>query len=233
MGRASAFYVQKRRASSPSNAPTFAANTVASSALLDIEASIPLIAHSIVAVCSLLVMAMTNSLLAGCTSLLLGVLYQCRPARLSSAAASLSNAEADGASVPRWDRRSLGGSPEREQAELQPEQHAERGEGSASSDESLVPGPARASTAGAPPSARARTALAIRAPEVPREHPGRVKLPSAPCPCITHRARRPLTCHLLCPRQWWSHRSTPPSLPPCEPRSGRGSVARSRQRVSR
>ena len=119
MGRASAFYVQKRRASSPSNAPTFAANTVASSALLDIEASIPLIAHSIVAVCSLLVMAMTNSLLAGCTSLLLGVLYQCRPARLSSAAASLSNAEADGASVPRWDRRSLGGFPEREQAEQQ------------------------------------------------------------------------------------------------------------------
>ena len=148
MGRASAFYVQKHRASSSSNAATFAANTVELT-------PIPLIAHSIVAVCSLLVMSATNSLLAGCTSLLLGVLYQSRPARRSSAAAQLSNAEAEGASVPRWDRRSLGGSSEGEQAELQPEQHAERGAGSVSPDEPFTlvrAGPARASTAGAPPS---------------------------------------------------------------------------------
>ena len=163
MGRASAFYVQKRRASSPSTAAT----SIASSVLLDMEAAIPLIIHSLVALSSLLVMSLTNSLLAGCTSLLLGVVYQCQQARGPSAAAHLSNVEADGASVPRWDRRSLGGSSsEDEQAELQPEQHAERGEGLVSPDESFTlvrAGPARASTAVAVASLDAAKLAAVRA----------------------------------------------------------------------
>ena len=138
----SPFHVTKRRADSSSNAATVSANTVT------------LIAHSIVAVCSVLVTSVTNSLLAGCTSLLLGMLYQSRAARRSSAAAQRSNAEEDDAPVPRWDRRSLGGLSEREQAELRPEQHAERGAGSVSPDEPFTlvrAGPARTSTAGAPP----------------------------------------------------------------------------------
>ena len=108
-----------------------------------------LIAHSIVAVCSLLVTSVTNSLLAGCASLLLGMLYQSRPARRPSAAAQR-NAEEEDASVPRWDRRSLGGLSEGKQAELGPE----RGAGSVSPDEPFTlvrAGPARTSTAGAPP----------------------------------------------------------------------------------
>ena len=95
MARGSAFYAAKRRASSSSNAATFSADTV----------ELTLIAHSIVAVCSLLVTSVTNSLLAGCASLLLGMLYQSRPARRPSAAAQRSNAEEEDASVPRWDRR--------------------------------------------------------------------------------------------------------------------------------
>ena len=143
MARGSAFYAAKRRASSSSNAATFSANTV----------ELTLIAHSIVAVCSLLVTSVTNSLLAGCASLLLGMLYQSRPARRPSAA-QRSNAEEEDASVPRWDRRSLGGLSEGEQAELGTEQRAERGAGSVSPDEPFTlvrAGPARTSTAGAPP----------------------------------------------------------------------------------
>ncbi len=121
MARGSAFYAAKRRASSSSNAATFSADTV----------ELTLIAHSIVAVCSLLVTSVTNSLLAGCASLLLGMLYQSRPARRPSAAAQRSNAEEEDASVPRWDRRSLGGLSEGKQAELGPE----RGAGSVSPDE--------------------------------------------------------------------------------------------------
>ena len=134
MARGSAFYAAKRRASSSSNAATFSADAV----------ELTLIAHSIVAVCSLLVTSVTNSLLAGCASLLLGMLY--RP----SAAAQRSNAEEQDASVPRWDRRSLGGLSEGEQAEPR----AERGAGSVSPDEPFTlvrAGPARTSTAGAPP----------------------------------------------------------------------------------
>ena len=159
MARGSAFYSAKRRASSSSNAATFSADTV----------ELTLIAHSIVAVCSLLVTSVTNSLLAGCASLLLGMLYQSRPARRPSAAAQRSNAEEEDASVPRWDRRSLGGLSEceqaelgtelgglseGEQAELGTEQRAERGAGSVSPDEPFTlvrAGPARTSTAGAPP----------------------------------------------------------------------------------
>ena len=144
MARGSAFYAAKRRASSSSNAATFSADTV----------ELTLIAHSIVAVCSLLVTSVTNSLLAGCASLLLGMLYQSRPARRPSAAAQRSNAEEEDASVPRWDRRSLGGLSEGEQAELGPEERAERGAGSVSPDEPFTlvrAGPARTSTAGAPP----------------------------------------------------------------------------------
>jgi len=140
MARGSAFYAAKRRASSSSNAATFSADTV----------ELTLIAHSIVAVCSLLVTSVTNSLLAGCASLLLGMLYQSRPARSPSAAAQRSNAEEEDASVPRWDRRSLGGLSEGEQAEPR----AERGAGSVSPDEPFTlvrAGPARTSTAGAPP----------------------------------------------------------------------------------
>lgn len=140
MARGSAFYAAKRRASSSSNAATFSADTV----------ELTLIAHSIVAVCSLLVTSVTNSLLAGCASLLLGMLYQSRPARRPSAAAQRSNAEEEDASVPRWDRRSLGGLSEGEQAEPR----AERGVGSVSPDEPFTlvrAGPARTSTAGAPP----------------------------------------------------------------------------------
>ena len=139
MARGSAFYAAKRRASSSSNAATFSADTV----------ELTLIAHSIVAVCSLLVTSVTNSLLAGCASLLLGMLYQSRPARRPSAA-QRSNAEEEDASVPRWDRRSLGGLSEGKQAELGPE----RGAGSVSPDEPFTlvrAGPARTSTAGAPP----------------------------------------------------------------------------------
>ena len=135
MARGSAFYAAKRRASSSSNAATFSADAV----------ELTLIAHSIVAVCSLLVTSVTNSLLAGCASLLLGMLYQSRPA-----AAQRSNAEEQDASVPRWDRRSLGGLSEGEQAEPR----AERGAGSVSPDEPFTlvrAGPARTSTAGAPP----------------------------------------------------------------------------------
>ena len=144
MARSSAFYAAKRRAGSSSNAATFSADTV----------ELTLIAHSIVAVCSLLVTSVTNSLLAGCASLLLGMLYQSRPARSPSAAAQRSNAEEEDASVPRWDRRSLGGLSEGEQAELGPEERAERGAGSVSPDEPFTlvrAGPARTSTAGAPP----------------------------------------------------------------------------------
>ena len=108
MARGSAFYAAKRRAGSSSNAATFSADTV----------ELTLVAHSIVAVCSLLVTSVTNSLLAGCASLLLGMLYQSRPARRPSAAAQRSSAEEEDASVPRWDRRSLGGLSEGEQAEL-------------------------------------------------------------------------------------------------------------------
>ena len=143
MARSSAFYAAKRRAGSSSNAATFSADTV----------ELTLIAHSIVAVCSLLVTSVTNSLLAGCASLLLGMLYQSRPARRPSAAAQR-NAEEEDASVPRWDRRSLGGLSEGEQAELGPEERAERGAGSVSPDEPFTlvrAGPARTSTAGAPP----------------------------------------------------------------------------------
>ena len=139
MARGSAFYAAKRRASSSSNAATFSADTV----------ELTLIAHSIVAVCSLLVTSVTNSLLAGCASLLLGMLYQSRPARRPSAAAQRSNAEEEDASVPRWDRRSLGGLSEGEA-----EPRAERGAGSVSPDEPFTlvrAGPARTSTAGAPP----------------------------------------------------------------------------------
>ena len=139
-GAGSAFYAAKRRASSSSNAATFSADTV----------ELTLIAHSIVAVCSLLVTSVTNSLLAGCASLLLGMLYQSRPARSPSAAAQRSNAEEEDASVPRWDRRSLGGLSEGEQAEPR----AERGVGSVSPDEPFTlvrAGAARTSTAGAPP----------------------------------------------------------------------------------
>ena len=128
----------KRRASSSSNAATFSADTM----------ELTLIAHSIIAVCSLLVTSVTNSLLAGCVSLLLGMLYESRPARRPSAPAQRSHGEEEDASVPRWDRRSLGGLSEGEQDELGPQQHAERGAGSVS----LVrAGPARTSTAGAPP----------------------------------------------------------------------------------
>jgi len=164
MARGSAFYAAKRRASSSSNAATFSANTNAATFSAD-TVELTLIAHSIVAVCSLLVTSVTNSLLAGSASLLLGMLYQSRPARRPSAAAQRSNAEEEDASVPRWDRRSLGGLSEGEQAEMgtegehaelgmeQAEQRAERGAGSVSPGEPFAlvrAGPARASTAGAP-----------------------------------------------------------------------------------
>ena len=147
MARASAFYARTRRTSSPPRAASFAAVTVAPIHRGDLT-PIPLMAHGIVAMCGLLVMSVTDSLLAGCTSLLLGVLYQCRPARRLSPDAEPRHAEAGGASVPRFDRRSLGSS----EGEPQPEQHEEG---------SVLPntvyalaraGPARASTAGAPPS---------------------------------------------------------------------------------
>ena len=162
MARGSAFYAAKRRAGSSSNAATFSADTV----------ELTLVAHSIVAVCSLLVTSVTNSLLAGCASLLLGMLYQSRPARRPSAAAQRSNAEEEDASVPRWDRRSLGGLSEGEQAELGPEERAERGAGSVSPDEPFTlmrAGPARTSTAGAPPLPCARCAALPAEPPATRD----------------------------------------------------------------
>lgn len=109
----------------------------------------PPMAFGIVGLCGLLVMSMTNSLLAGCVGLLLSLLYQHHTVRLASetAATAETATSAVDRGVPRWDRRALPSSESERTDDAQPEHAKHEEEGMAGGTGALVRvGPARQST---------------------------------------------------------------------------------------